>query len=96
MNEFKCNKCGACCKHVDLNEESSFLDRGDGVCKYYDEKNMCQIYDFRPEICRVEKMYKKFKNQMTYEEYIKASYEACENLREFDKKINEEEILILE
>jgi len=85
MEEFKCIKCGACCKNVDLNEDSSFLDRGDGVCKYYDEKAMCKIYEFRPEICRVEKMYKKFKDKMTYEEYLNASYEACENLRELEE-----------
>ncbi len=86
MEEFKCNKCGACCKNVGLNEESSFLDRGDGVCKYYDEKVMCKIYEFRPEICRVEKMYRKYKNKMSYEEYLKLNYDTCEELRELEKE----------
>lgn len=37
MREFKCNRCGVCCKHVADVEEAEFLDRGDGVCKYYDD-----------------------------------------------------------
>ena len=31
MREFKCNRCGVCCKHVADVEEAEFLDRGDGV-----------------------------------------------------------------
>ena len=38
--EFKCNRCGCCCKNIGYVEEADFLNRGDGVCKYYsfDEK----------------------------------------------------------
>lgn len=89
MNEqkrqFKCNKCGACCKVVGLVEEAKFLDRGDGVCKYLDKNNLCTIYDFRPEICRVDKMYKKYKDKMTWDEYLDLSYESCDYLRSIEK-----------
>ena len=85
--EFKCNRCGCCCKNIGYVEEADFLNRGDGVCKYYsfDEK-MCMIYDFRPDICRVDKMYKRFKDKMSWDEYIDLSYESCEQLRELEKK----------
>ena len=89
MNEqksvFKCNKCGACCRTVGLIEEAKFLDRGDGTCKYLDKNNLCMIYDFRPEICRVDKMYKRYKDKMTWDEYLKQTYDSCEALREYVK-----------
>ena len=95
--EFKCNRCGCCCKNIGYVEEAAHLDRGDGVCKYYsDDKKMCTIYDFRPDICRVDKMYKRFKDKMTYDEYLNLSYESCEELRKLEKKKkheNTEEII---
>jgi len=87
--EFECKRCGCCCKNIGYVEEASHLDRGDGVCKYYsDDKKMCTIYDFRPDICRVDKMYKRFKDKMTYDEYLNLSYDSCEELRELEKEKN--------
>ncbi len=84
---FKCNRCGCCCKNIGYVQEADFLNRGDGVCKYYsDDKKMCMIYDFRPDICRVDKMYKRFKDKMSWDEYIDFNYESCEQLRELEKK----------
>lgn len=86
--EFVCTKCGICCKNVAHYEASEFLDRGDGICKYYDENTkLCTIYDFRPEVCRVDKMYKKYKNQMTWDEYLALNYQACKELQEIDKAL---------
>ena len=57
--KFVCNRCGCCCKNIKYYEPAQFLDRGDGVCKYYnDADKACTIYDFRPDFCRVDKMYK--------------------------------------
>ena len=85
--EFICTRCGACCKNVKYYEPAEFLDRGDGVCKYYDDANKaCTIYEFRPEICRVDKMYKMFKDKMTWNEYVDLNHESCEELRELEKK----------
>lgn len=84
--EFYCNKCGVCCKNVGITERSEFLDRGDHVCKYYDEKTkLCTIYDFRPDICRTDKEYKNFKNNYTWDEYLELCYIGCERLRAIDK-----------
>lgn len=84
--EFVCTRCGCCCKKVTYYEPAAFLDRGDGVCKYYDDTNKaCTIYDFRPEFCRVDKMYKLYKDKMTWDEYLKLNYESCEELRKMEK-----------
>ena len=83
--EFVCSKCGACCRNIGYVEEAEFLNRGDGICKYLDEKtNLCTIYDFRPEICRVDKMFKRYKKQMTWDEYIALNYSSCEYLRKLE------------
>lgn len=99
IREFKCSRCGACCKNIGYVEEASHLDRGDGVCKYYsDDKKMCTIYDFRPEICRVDKMYKRFKSEMSWDKYLDLSYEACDKLRalEKEKKLENTEVLLFD
>lgn len=83
---FPCEKCGACCRHLTGIEETSHLDRGDGICKYYNESTKeCVINDFKPEICNVTKMYKRYKDKMTWEEYVKYSKECCQKLRDFEK-----------
>lgn len=84
--EFVCNRCGCCCRNIGNYEPAEYLDRGDGVCKYYDEANRaCTIYEFRPDICRVDKMYKDYKNQMSWNEYVDLNYESCEELRKLEK-----------
>ncbi|ELX8377655.1 YkgJ family cysteine cluster protein [Providencia vermicola] len=77
---FPCDKCGACCRHVDRAHETQFLDRGDGVCKNYNETNMlCTIYDERPDICRVDKQYSlHYHKQYTWHEFIEINRIACE------------------
>ena len=55
---FPCSQCGACCRHVDLSELTAYLNRGDGVCRYYDQiTHLCTIYDSRPEVCRIDQFY---------------------------------------
>lgn len=87
---FVCERCGACCRCMELVAECAFLSNGKGSCKYYsDEKKECIIYDFRPEICNVTKMYyKRFKDKMTWEEYINKSHKACQSIRDYEKKRN--------
>ena len=83
---FKCDQCGACCRHVNLSSYQS-LDRGDGECKYLDG-NLCTIYEKRPLLCRVDESYMAFfRESMSKEEYYRLNYEACRKL----KKITNEE-----
>lgn len=80
---FTCDKCACCCKSLYLNSLYSELDRGDGVCKYLDcSSNLCLIYDFRPVICNVEKMYKNvFCEYYSEKEYFEINKTYCRKLR---------------
>ena len=78
--EFVCNKCGKCCKMFkDLPKElSDLFNRGDGICKYLDDKtNLCTIYEERPDFCNCHKAYKYVKDKLTPEEYIKLTNNFC-------------------
>ncbi|MDA3062243.1 MULTISPECIES: YkgJ family cysteine cluster protein [unclassified Campylobacter] len=78
---FNCSKCGECCRHIANIPQLSEFDRGDGVCKYL-RGHECDIYDTRPEICNVEKMYEKhFSNLYSRDEFYKLNEEACEMLQ---------------
>lgn len=78
---FICNKCGMCCRNLNLSEMYSDLDRGDGVCKYL-KGNSCSIYYSRPLKCRVDDSYDAyFKSIMTREEYYNKNYEVCDLLK---------------
>ena len=81
---FQCDKCGLCCQQVGQSELYAWLDRGDGVCKYYDEQTkLCSRYDTRPLICNVDKAYQEyFKDEMSLEEYYMLNYKACQILKE--------------
>ena len=47
--KWECQKCGACCKFAGYFIEG--FDRGDKVCKFLTENNICSIYESRPDIC---------------------------------------------
>ena len=50
---FKCDKCGACCRQLNLfGEMYKWLDNGDGICYYLNRSsNVCTIYSHLPIIC---------------------------------------------
>lgn len=79
--EFKCDMCGECCRHVDKVPEASSLDRGDGVCKYLTDKNLCSIYNSRPNLCRGEYLYHTKFSGMSVDEYYAMMYELCKKLK---------------
>ena len=82
MGKFVCIQCGTCCRNLDKNNLYSDLDRGDGICKHFDEvANLCSIYEIRPDKCNVEKGYQYFKDVMSFEEYIEYNANACGKLR---------------
>lgn len=86
---FVCDCCGLCCKNLRLSSLYDDLDRGDGVCIYFDESsNLCKIYDERPVKCNIDMTYELFlKDKMSIEEYYKQNYLACEMLRRNSKCI---------
>lgn len=86
-SKFECRKCGICCRRIGNNPaakgtELESFDRGDGVCKHLTADNLCDIYEVRPLVCRVDELYYKFyKDTMTIEEYHEMQRNACEFLR---------------
>lgn len=84
--DFHCSKCGACCSHLSaFNHIYDELDRGDGVCKFFDDKErLCTIYETRPSLCRVVESYKLFADNITQDTYIKQTKEACAFLQTLD------------
>lgn len=79
---FPCNSCGKCCRRVNMSDETRFLDRGDGVCKNFDEQtNLCTIYTERPLVCRVEDYYKKhLSEKIEWDEFVRINVKICESL----------------
>lgn len=87
----KCNNCKAyCCRKIGLIDPS--LDRGDCVCKHLTDDNKCDIYDNRPLICSVDRLYESvYKYVMTREEYDELNRQGCIKLKEeFEKGIKDE------
>ncbi len=80
---FRCDCCGLCCMNLRMSNIYSDLDRGDGICKYFDmESKLCSIYSNRPDKCNVDKTYEiYFKNKMSLEEYYQLNYKACNELK---------------
>ena len=80
---FPCNGCGKCCRHVDRSQETSWLDRGDAVCRHFDEvTNLCLIYEDRPLVCRVEEYYEQhLSRSFEWNDFVKINLEICQNLR---------------
>ena len=82
---FKCDKCGKCCRHLDLSPLFNDLNRGDGVCKYL-KGNLCSIYDERPLKCRVDDAYYSFfKKDLSIDEYYHLNYEMCNIIKKLEE-----------
>lgn len=78
---YKCEKCGACCRNISKSNLYQKLDRGDGVCKYLRD-NLCEIYNNRPVLCRIDECFKLyFSKIMSQEQYYKLNRIMCKNLQ---------------
>ena len=78
---FNCDCCGLCCRNIGGIPQLSQFDRGDGVCCHLTGENLCDIYENRPEVCSVERMYSRFSSQMTKAEYYEMMELSCEFLK---------------
>ena len=45
------------------------------------EKNLCDIYETRPDVCRVDRMYSHFKDQMSEADYVRVVESACKVMK---------------
>lgn len=77
-----CYACGQCCKNVDKSDETKFLDRGDGTCRNFnDESRLCNIYEDRPLVCRVEDYYKaNLADTYEWEDFVQINLDVCQIL----------------
>ena len=81
---FPCTNCGLCCQNISTIQELKELDLGNGVCKYFDfESKECKIYDDRPDICRVNKMFDiEYYQYFSKEDFYIENAKACNKLQE--------------
>ena len=78
---FQCSACGECCRHIGKIKQLRAFDNGNGVCIHLKD-NLCEIYENRPEICRVDDMYEKvFSNYYSREEFYEINKKACEEIK---------------
>jgi len=68
---------------LNLNTIYNYLDRGDGTCKFFNEKTkLCSIYNSRPDICRVDSIYLQyFQESITKEEFYSLNMAYCLELQ---------------
>ncbi|MFA0210025.1 YkgJ family cysteine cluster protein [Vibrio artabrorum] len=80
---FPCDACGECCRNVHISVETKHLDRGDGTCVHFNDFNkLCDIYDDRPLVCRVQEYYdKNLSKDYEWELFIEMNIEICERLK---------------
>lgn len=84
MKKLDCSSCWApCCRAVDKVPEMNSYDRGDGACRHLRDDNSCEIYDNRPDICKVEVMWQKLHGDMPWDLYKFLSDQACDQLRRY-------------
>ena len=78
---FPCNSCGVCCKQLAHIPELSSFNRGDGTCIHL-SGTTCSIYETRPEICSVDKMYEAvYHKEMSREAFYLANLRVCKQLQ---------------
>ena len=82
---FVCDKCGCCCRHLNLSKAYASLDRGDGVCRYL-TGNLCSIYESRPLLCRMDESYRAiFQFVMSRQDYDRLNAEECQRLKSMEE-----------
>lgn len=88
--QFPCSRCGACCRRAG---KSGFMpDRGDGACVHLTQDNLCSIYETRPELCNMERMWEKRNRELDLEArgitklgYFKVNSEVCNSMIKEDQ-----------
>lgn len=86
-DSFNCTRCGECCRHIDSIPQLSEFDDGSGRCIHL-KNNLCDIYDTRPDICRVDVMYEKIYSDIySREDFYRLNEEACRQLTKYRRSV---------
>ena len=82
--KFPCTACGKCCRKVANSSQTRFLDRGDSVCRYFnDNSNLCTIYDDRPIVCRVQDYYQQYlSDKNKWVDFVEINQDVCKSLQD--------------
>ena len=97
MANFPCTGCGACCKrvgnleaHLVKDDQESMLyfpyswDEN-GVCENLNlEDNSCKVYETRPTICNIDKMFQFVQNGMSKKEFYDVNIFLCNKMIDED------------
>jgi len=80
-----CTGCGLCCQHIFKVPELKEFDLGNGTCRHYNHNlKSCNIYETRPDICRVDVMYEsRYYKSFSKDEYIKSNAKICNSLQDY-------------
>jgi len=80
---FPCSGCGLCCQNISKIKELKDYNLGNGVCRYFNlQTNECEIYDNRPDICRIDKMFRMhYHKYFTIEEFYIENAKVCNSLQ---------------
>lgn len=83
---FPCSGCGLCCKNISGIQELRVFDTGNGVCKNLNYEGQCNIYETRPEVCRVGEMYEKhYKDSYSRNSFYEMNAIICNDLQQKNK-----------
>jgi Fe-S-cluster containining protein len=96
-NSFPCTGCGACCKRINNLEAHIVKDDPEhmlyfpyswdenGVCENLNlEDNSCNVYETRPTMCNIDKMFQFVQNGMSKKEYYNVNIFLCNKMIEED------------
>lgn len=81
-----CEACGLCCRHAAADYLRLFglpvHERGEG-CAHQADDGACRVYDMRPDVCRVDKMFLALAGRigMCWGEYEDMSRKVCADLQ---------------
>lgn len=81
--KFPCDCCGLCCMSLKRSLLYQDLDRGDGICRFFEmDTRLCSIYENRPVKCSIDRSYELYlKDVMSKAEYYELNRRACEELK---------------
>ncbi len=94
---FPCTICGVCCKNISHIEPLKKYNLGNGVCKYLDlTNNFCKIYENRPDICDVDKMFDiEYYKQYSKKEFYNINATICNKIQEINNSDSKYKIKII-